>query len=93
MDEPTPLHPEQPAEEEKGTLALCQITLTFLPDGGIHMGVGGDLRPAFAWAGSEFLRNVGDDMFREARAKVAAELAKTQKRILVPQDGMTRIPR
>jgi hypothetical protein len=83
---------EQPAEEQ-GIDALAQVVLTFLPDGGLHMKALGDLRPTIAWAMGEFMRSVGDDMFAKARAQAEEALAAKQPRIVVPQGGMTRIPR
>lgn len=85
----------KPEPEPTGPEPITQVTLTFLSDGGIHMGVGGELKPAVVWAMGEFLRNVGDDLFLKAR--MAAEAARAAQdpaaRIVVPGQGLRPIPR
>jgi hypothetical protein len=80
-------------EQEGGIDALAQVVLTFLPDGGLHMKALGDLRPTIAWAMGEFMRSVGDDMFQNAKAQAREALEAKQPRLVVPQGGLTRIPR
>ena len=90
-----PVEEAQP-EAEATIDALAQLTLTFMADGGIHMAIAGDLRPSIAWALGEFLRSVGDDMFQAAKQEAVKKLQATQQaqqRIVVPQSGLTRLPR
>lgn len=79
---------EEPPQVPAQTEALCQVTLTFLADGGIHMAAAGDLRPSECWAFAEFMREVGSDMFSAAKAKARAELEARQSRIVVPMGQM-----
>lgn len=79
------------AEAKAEVEALSQVTITFLADGGLHMATKGDFRPSMAWAMSEFLRNVGDDMMREATRLAREKMAAQQPHILVPQSAMGRI--
>ena len=86
-DQPAP----QPQPETPSIEALAQLTLTYTSEGGIHMGVAGDLRPSIAWALAEFLRNVGDDMFRVAKEEALAKARASAQRIVVPGADLSRV--
>lgn len=82
---------QQEAEKAAEPEATCAVTLVHLSNGGITLASSGDLKPAVAWAMGEFLRNVGDDMFRTQIAATRARQQATGKSLEVPGRGLVRV--